>query len=77
MALPIGGTWRIREMERSHLLAEARSWGVPEAHARTVIETALDAVHAGMTHADERYPLVPDGIRAAVAAQVERLRSSV
>ena len=42
-----------------------------------MIDETLDAMVAGVAAADERYPEAPDGMRAAVAAQVERLRSSV
>jgi len=72
VALPVGGTWRIHEVERRHLLAEARSWSMPETVARSIIDKTLDAVLAGMATADARYPDVPAGMRAAVDAQARR-----
>lgn len=75
-AMPIGGKWRISEIERHHLLSEATSWGMPEAVARDTIAATLDAVRAGLRAADDRYPDAPDGLRRAVTAQVERLAES-
>ena len=42
-ALPVGGKWRITEITRGHLLAEARAWGMPEPVARDVIANTLAA----------------------------------
>jgi serine/threonine-protein kinase HipA len=75
-ALPVAGKWRIAEIERAHLLAEARSWGIPDAEARRTITATLDAVAAGLGEADRRYPDVPDAMCAAVADQVARLVAS-
>jgi serine/threonine-protein kinase HipA len=76
LALPVGGKWRIREVERRHLLAEARAWGVPEAVARATIDAALERVRAGIAAADEQHPAIAPGMRDAVVAQVERVGGS-
>jgi serine/threonine-protein kinase HipA len=75
-ALPIGGKWRIDEIGRSHLLAEARAWGMPEKVARTVITGALERFEAGMAAADAEYPGTPPGMREVVVRQFERLATS-
>lgn len=75
-ALPIGGKWKITEISRRHLLAEAQAWGVPEAVARSVIEGTLAALAAGIAKANERYPSAPREMRDAVEAQLHRLASS-
>jgi serine/threonine-protein kinase HipA len=75
-ALPIGGKWRIDEIGRSHLLAEARGWGMPERFARNVITGALERFEAGMAAADAEYPGTPPGMREVVVRQFERLATS-
>jgi len=75
-ALPVGGMWRIDEMERSHLVAEARVWGMPERVARTVIVDAIDRFETGMAAADSAYPETPPGMRDLVVRQFERLAAS-
>lgn len=75
-ALPIGGKWRIVEIDRHHLVAEAAAWGVPEATARVVVATTLDTVMIGIERATAAYPDAPEPMRAAVMAQVQRLLSS-
>jgi serine/threonine-protein kinase HipA len=76
LALPIGGKWKIHEIERRHLLAEARAWEMPETHARSIIDGTIEAVLAGMAGADERYPDVPQAMRAAVDGQARRVLAS-
>ena len=75
-ALPVGGTWRIDEITRRHLLGEARAWGVPEAIARGTITSALERLESGMRDADVGYPEPPDGMRDVVRRQFERLATS-
>lgn len=75
-ALPIGGKWRMGEIERRHLLAEAVSWGVPDRDGRRIITATLEAITDGRADADRRYPAVPDAMRAAVDAQIARLAAS-
>lgn len=75
-ALPVGGKWRIDAMERSHLLAEARVWGMPERVARSGITNALERFEAGIAAADAAYPETPPGMREVVARQFERLAAS-
>lgn len=75
-ALPVGGKWRIDEITRGHLVAEARSWGVPEAVARTTIAGALERLDAGLASADNAVPDLPEGVRTLVRAQFERIALS-
>ncbi len=75
-ALPVGRKWRIEEITRRHLLEEARAWGVPEPLARATITSALERLEAGMREADAAYPELPDGMRAVVRIQFERLITS-
>jgi serine/threonine-protein kinase HipA len=76
VALPISGRWRVDEIERHHFLAEAATWGIPEGEARRVVTTTLDAIAGGMAEADRRFPGAPEGMRAAVSAQLARLASA-
>ena len=73
VALPIGGKWKIREIEPRHLLAESHAWGMAAGVARSTIRSTLAAVRAGIASATERYPEAPAPMRAAVEAQVLRL----
>lgn len=75
-ALPVGGKWRISEIERRHLLAEARAWGIPESEARATVTRTIDAILAGTIAASERYPSAPVAMRAAVDAQARRILAS-
>ncbi|MFN8622953.1 MAG: HipA domain-containing protein [Chloroflexota bacterium] len=76
LALPVAGKWRIREVERGHLLAEARSWGVPARAARATIDATISAVAGGSDAADERVPGVSGEMRSAVVGQIERVAAS-
>ncbi len=76
VALPVGEKCRIGEIERRHLLAEARDWGIPPREARRIITATLDMVAGGLAAADRRYPDAPEAMRAAVGAQIARLAAS-
>lgn len=75
-SLPVGGKFPIDEITRAHLLAEGRSWGMPESVARTVITTTLDALETGMNIADVDYPELPAETRRLVNRQFVRLVGS-
>ncbi len=75
-ALPVSGKWRITEITRGHLLAEARGWGIPGQVARGVISAAIDALGDGLAEADNTFPTAPEGMRSAVVGQWGRLASS-
>ncbi len=75
-ALPVGGQWRITEITRGHLLAEARAWRMPEPVARDVITNTLAALALGMADADRRHPATPGAMRHAVETQLRTLRTS-
>ena len=75
-ALPVGGKWRITEIARRHLLAEARAWGMPEPVARAVIADTLEALAIGIADADDRHPTTPGAMREAVEVQLHRLSTS-
>lgn len=75
-ALPIGGKWRVTEVERHHLVDEAVSWGMPDQEARGVVSATLTAIEQGVAAATARYPAAPEPMRAAVSAQIRRLAVS-
>ncbi len=75
-ALPVGGKWRIVEIERHHLVDEAASWGMPEPTAKEVIAATLGTMMTGVEQATAAYPDAPEPMRAAVIAQVRRLATS-
>ncbi len=74
--MPVGDEFRIEGITRGHVLAEARTWGVPETVAIGVIETALECLRAGMLPVDARYPSMPAAIRALVTTHFERFVGS-
>jgi len=76
VALPVGGKWRIAEITRHHLLIEARAWGMPDPVARSVIDTTVEALVAGLDDADQRFPSAPEPMRRAVETQLRRLGAS-
>ena len=75
-ALPVGGKWRIDEITRAHLISEARSWGIPDIVARATIDDTVERLQAGMANADAAVPDLPDGLRAVIRTQFERLAVS-
>jgi serine/threonine-protein kinase HipA len=75
-ALPVGGKWRVAEITRRHLLAEARTWGMPEPVARAIITDTLGALALGIADADRRHPTTPAAMREAVGVQLLRLAAS-
>lgn len=75
-ALPVGGKWRIDEIERRHLLGEARAWRMPKAIARSVIDLTIEVLANGTEVATQRFPTAPESMRLAVHAQIHRLRQS-
>lgn len=76
LALPVAGKWRIQEVTRGHLLAEARSWGIPDPVARRAIDAALARLGDGIVAASVRYPAVPEEMVTAVRAQLGRVTVS-
>ncbi len=75
-ALPVGGKWRIAEIERHHLVDEAKSWGMPEDEAGEAVNATLAAIEQGLEAATARYPAAPERMRTAVTTQVRRLAAS-
>lgn len=75
-ALAVDGKFRLDEITRAHVLAEARSWGIPEGEARATIDRAIERLRVGMARADETYPQLPSSIRAAIRRHVERFVAS-
>jgi hypothetical protein len=74
-ALPVGGKWKISEITRAHLRAEAEGWGMPAIVARSIIDGTLAAMKTGITEANDRFPAAPPAMREAVEAQLRRLAS--
>jgi serine/threonine-protein kinase HipA len=72
-SLPVGGKFPIDEITRAHVLAEGRSWGIPEPVARRMISSTLDNLADGMKIADRDYPGLPAATRKLVDRQVTRL----
>ena len=75
-ALPVAGKFRLEEIARRHLLAEARTWGVPEAVAREVIATTLERLRIGMSAAEGTYADLPVAIHSRLEIHFERLAKS-
>ena len=68
MGLPVGGTWRIDEIGRAHLMREAQAWGVPQGVARSVVDATVEALGVGVARADGLWPEVsPKARQQAVA----------
>ena len=72
-SLPVGGRFPIDEITRAHILAEGRSWGIPDRVARQLITATLDTLAEGMKVADRDYPGLPTATRRLVDRQFVRL----
>lgn len=72
-SLPVGGTFQIDEITRAHILAEGRSWGIPDQVARQLITETLDRLAEGMKVADRDYPGLSTATRRLVDRQFVRL----
>jgi len=75
-SLPVGGRFPIDEITRALLLAEGRSWGIPEPLARRLISSTLDSLVAGMQTADRDYPEMAATTRRLINRQFVRLARS-
>lgn len=75
-SLPVGGKFPIDEITRAHILAEGRSWGMPDRVARNLITSTLDRLAEGMKAADLEYPALPATIRRVINRQFVRLLRS-
>jgi serine/threonine-protein kinase HipA len=75
-ALAIGGKQRFDEITRSSLLAEARSWRMPEPAARVAIDDTLDKLSSGLEQAKRRFPATPSKVLAEIERSYRRLRDS-
>ena len=75
-ALAVDGKFRLDEITRAHVYAEARSWGIPEREARTTIDGAIERLEAGMAAADELYPELAPPVRAKIRSHALRFLRS-
>lgn len=75
-AMPVGGRYRLTEIGLEQVLAEARTWGIPERIARRTIDDAVAAVKVGVDLADTTMPEVRDELRSIVVAGIERFTAS-
>ena len=56
LSMRIGGAIRFDEVERSHILDEATSWGLTPAHAASTLDGTLECLREGIRAAEELYP---------------------
>ena len=56
LSLRIGGSILFAEVGRTHLLAEARSWGMPPSDAEKTIDTTLERLAVGLACQRDVYP---------------------
>lgn len=75
-ALPVAGKFRLEEITRRHLLAEARTWGIPEPVARKTISTTLERLEQGVSAAQVTYDDLPAAIHSRIEIQFDRLARS-
>lgn len=75
-ALPVGGRYRLDQIERRHVIAEARSWGVPERVARGRVRDALARLTDGLAEADRSYPGLAGHIRDVVSTRLATFSGS-
>jgi serine/threonine-protein kinase HipA len=75
-SLPVGGKFPIDEITRAHILAEGRSWGIPDPVARRLITATLDSLAEGMRVADRDYPGLSTATHRLVDRQFARLMRS-
>lgn len=70
VGLPIGGKYKLTEIGIDHFVREARSWGLPEQTARTVVADTVAGLQRGIELADALYPHVPREARELAVAGV-------
>ena len=75
-AMFVGGKIVFDDITRGHLLAEARSWGIPERIARETIADTLDRLDQGIARGDQSFPALADEVRTAIRRQYDVLCSS-
>lgn len=75
-ALPVAGKFRLEDISRGHLLAEARTWRIPEPVAWETISTTLERLEQGMSAAQGTYEDLPPAVHSHIEIQFERLARS-
>ena len=75
-ALPVGGRYRLDDIERRHVIGEARSWGIPERVARKQVRDGLTRLLDGLSEGDRSYPDLSGRVREIVSARLTRFAGS-
>jgi serine/threonine-protein kinase HipA len=70
LAMSVDGKYRVDQIERSDLFAEAVSWGYPRSQAQADVEAAISGLDAAIPEADAAFPAVDPRARLQVTGQL-------
>jgi serine/threonine-protein kinase HipA len=73
VGMSIGGRFKMTEIGKGQLVAEAVSWGVPQTVATRTIERIAADLTAGVEVANDVYPAIAAAARAAALAGIYRV----
>lgn len=65
--LTVAGKYKLSEIGTDHLVAEAKSWGIPERRAGDEIARVLSLIPDAVTAATDRFPEAPHKVRSETA----------
>ncbi len=74
LGLSIGGKFKLTEIGSEHLVAEAKSWGIPEREASESIGAVAAAMGEAIAEADDLYPTMPTKARELAIAGIFQIQ---
>ena len=74
LGLSIGGKFKLTEIGSEHLVAEAKSWGVPERDAADTIGAVATAMSSAVDEANDLYPTIPATARELAIAGIFQIQ---
>ncbi len=74
LGLSIGGKFKLTDIGSEHLVAEAKSWGIPERDATETIGAVAAAMIDAVEEANDLYPSVPKSARELAIAGIFQIQ---
>jgi serine/threonine-protein kinase HipA len=74
LGLSIGGKFKLTEIGSEHLVAEAKSWGIPERDATETIGAVAAAMGSAVEEANDLYPTMPATARELAIAGIFQIQ---
>ncbi len=74
LGLSIGGKFKLTEIGSEHLVAEAKSWGIPERDASESIGAVAAAMSSAVEEANDLYPTMPTKARELAIAGIFQIQ---